>query len=866
MKTEDKSFNYLSDYKELDFTTPTAFLEFEIDKEKTKVTSVYRVKRQNSKAKEIFLNGESLEFISLKIEGKDWTDYKLSKTGIVISNLPDSDEFTLKVSNFNFPSQNTALDGLYVSGPILCTQCEPMGFRRITYSIDRPDNMVSVQTKIFGSKKDFPFMLSNGNKIDEGEGYVTWEDPFPKPLYLFALVAGDLTELSDSFTTKSGRKVDLKFYCDHGAEYKCDFAIESLKKAMKWDEERFNLEYDLDLYMVVAVDSFNMGAMENKGLNIFNSALVLADPKTATDLDYHRIESVIGHEYFHNWTGNRVTLKNWFQLTLKEGLTVFRDQEFSGDLNDASVERVDMVQSLKDRQFPEDASPLAHPIRPEKYKEMNNFYTATVYEKGAEVIRMFHTLMGEEKFQKAMSVYFEKYDGGAITIEDFIDVMCEQEARIDKSLISRWYKTPGTPHVTISEVYNENDKTLSIEFSQTNEVSKKQSLGFIETYIPIKFEVFHSGSCRVENDEKQKFLNEKIFILSEAKQVLKLTDVEADYQVSYFQDFSAPITYEVDSEKRSLTTLALKDTNSFNVYNSIQSSALSYVESKNPEHFTAVKNLFESKNLSMLMKAHILKPLTFNSLIEGLNSFDPSEINKKVELYKSDLGEELGQSFLSFLRENPLNAYSYTLEEKGHRALYFKLFDYLLASKTYKKEAESVLEGVFERSDNMTTAFNCLYLSQAHECERANEISKSFYDQHSKDGLTLQKWISAYISTPNFSLAEERIQEVEGLEGYSEKIPNFVRSLWGVFIRNSSLIHQSGGKGYELALGAILKTDTINPQMASAMMKGLSFASRLKGSSREDIIEKLGEFSKSQSKFSNHLNETFQSIYQQIRG
>ena len=866
MKTDDKIYNYLSDFKELEFTTPEAFLDFDIGKEKTKVVSTYKVKRQSSSAKDLFLNGEAVEFISLKVNDADWSDYTLTDKGLTLHNLPSDEEFSIEVSNFNFPEKNTALDGLYVSGPILCTQCEPMGFRRITYSIDRPDNMVIVRTKINGDKKDFPFMLSNGNKIDEGDGFVTWEDPFPKPLYLFALVAGNLSELSDTFTTKSGRAVDLKFYCDPGAEHKCDFAIESLKKAMKWDEDRFGLEYDLDLYMVVAVDSFNMGAMENKGLNIFNSALVLADPTTATDLDYHRIESVIGHEYFHNWTGNRVTLKNWFQLTLKEGLTVFRDQEFSGDLNDSSVERVDMVQMLKDRQFPEDASPLAHPIRPEKYKEMNNFYTATVYEKGAEVIRMFHTLLGEEKFQKGMKKYFELYDGKAITTEDFISVMCEQDSRINQEMMTRWYKTPGTPSVNIKEEYDESSRELKITFSQANKKAEETKLGFTETYIPVKFEIFHSGTTRVEAKSGQDFLSEKIFILSEKIQTLTLNDVEADYQVSYFQDFSAPVTYNVESDRRSLSDLALKDTNAFNVYNVIQTSALGYVNSKNEDHIKALKSLFGSSSLTMLMKSHLLKPLTFNALIEGLDSFDPVEINEKVESYKELVGEALGEEFLAFCDANKLNSYTYSLEEKGHRALYFRLVDYVIASKTYKEAGEKLLENTFERSDNMTTSFNSLYLSQIHEAKTADNISKAFYDQHHKDGLTLQKWIVSYISTPNPELALKRVKEVEALEGYSEKVPNFVRSLWGSFIKNPHLIHEKSGLGYETALEAIFKIDSINPQMSSGMMKGLSFASRLKGSLREVMISKLDGFSGKQDKFSGHLNETFQSIYGQLKG
>lgn len=869
MKTEDQSFNYLKDYKELLFTTPEAFLEFTIDKEKTKVVSRYTVYRNVKVADaNLFLNGEAIEFISLKVDGADWSDYSLSDKGIEIQNLPEKDAFEIEISNYNFPVKNTALDGLYVSGPILCTQCEPMGFRRICYSIDRPDNMVKVKTKINGDKKAFPFMLSNGNKIEETQDSVVWEDPFPKPLYLFALVAGELSEISDTFTTGSGRNVDLKFYCDPGAEHKCDFAIESLKKAMKWDEDRFGLEYDLDLYMVVAVDSFNMGAMENKGLNIFNSALVLADAKTATDTDYHRIESVIGHEYFHNWTGNRVTLKNWFQLTLKEGLTVFRDQEFSGDLNDSSVERIDMVQMLKERQFPEDASALAHPIRPEKFKEMNNFYTATVYEKGAEVIRMFHTLLGEEKFQKAMSIYFKEFDGKAITTEDFIDTMCAADSRIDKSLITRWYKTPGTPHVEIKEDYSKENKTLRIDFTQSNKKAEELKLGFTETYVPIKFQVIQKSSVAIDQAKatlkEQKFLDDGVFILSEKQDQLFFTNVDEDYQVSYFQDFSAPVTYSVQSDRRDLAKLSLNDSNSFNVYNSLQASALDYVDSKRKEHLMALENVFKNDSLSMLMRSHLLKPLTFNAIIEGLDTFDPKEVNQKVSMYKLAVGESLGALFLDFCKSNALKPFVYSLGEKGHRALFFRVLDYLLSSKSFRKEAEDILKSTYEASDNMTTSNHCLSLSQSHQTENGKEIVESFYKSYSSNGLTLQKWISSYLNTPNINEGLKRVSEVEALENYSKKVPNFVRSLWGSFIKNSNLIHADDGEGYKKALSAIYDIDSINPQMSSGMMKGLSFASRLKGPSREDMLKALEGFNSDQDKFSNHLNETFQSIYQEM--
>lgn len=874
MKATDQTFNYLKDFEGLKAKTPELELSFYLDKAKTKVISCYKVIKEKE-LEEVFFNGEELEFSSVKVNGKEWPDNytEITDEGIKLLNLPKTESFEVTFTNFIEPEKNTDLEGLYVSGNIICTQNEPMGFRKITYSIDRPDNMVKVTTKIFGSRKEFPFMLSNGNKVDSGKAeddleYDTWEDPFPKPLYLFALVAGDLAELSDTYTTKTGRTIDLKFYCDHGAEKRCDFAIESLKKAMRWDEERFRLEYDLDLYMVVAVDSFNMGAMENKGLNIFNSALVLAEQSTATDTDYHRIESVIGHEYFHNWTGNRVTLKNWFQLTLKEGLTVFRDQEFSSDLNDAAVERVDMVKSLKDRQFPEDASPLAHPIRPEKYKEMNNFYTATVYEKGAEIIRMFHTLLGEEKFQKGMDEYFKLYDGKAITTEDFVNVMCSQDSKIDKDLMTRWYKTPGTPHVEIEENYDESKKTLTIEYSQTNSVAKKLGLGFEQTYIPIKASLYTNGA-KVETQkhtEDQPFLSKGVYILKDSKQSQTFEGVLSDYQVSYFEDFSAPVTYNVKSSLRDLSKLSKIDKNLFNRYFSVQTSALKAMEADAlTEDFTStLKNIFKDESVSDLMKAQILEPLNFNNFVEGKAEIDPTDLNNKVQKYKTFVGETMGLEFLNFIKESPLKPYTYTLDEKGHRALRRTALDYILSSRTHKEEGEKVLMNDFKESDNMTTSFACLMLSQIHQTQNSNEISQNFFNHYKNNGLTLQKWIAAYLSCWDIETAMKRVKEVETLEEYSEKVPNFVRALWGSFIRNIQVFHDESGKGYKAALDAILKIDAINPQMSSGLMRGFNLCPKLKGACKTAVLRELSAFKNQREAFSSHLKETFDSLYSEI--
>lgn len=858
--------NYLKDFKDLEFSTPEMFVTFKIGKAETHVKTEYKVKR-HSKGKPLFLNGVDLEFKSLKINGSEWSfeDYQETDEGLLISTLPNSDEFTLTVENIVKPDKNTELEGLYLSGDMLCTQNEPMGFRKITYSIDRPDNMVKCKVKIIGDETEFPFMLSNGNLIDDrkenGMRFCTWEDPFPKSLHLFALVAGDLAEIKDEYTTGSGRKIDIRFYCDKGAENKCDFAVESLKNSMKWDEERFGLEYDLDLYMVVAVDTFNMGAMENKGLNIFNSALVLANPTTATDVNYHRIESVIGHEYFHNWTGNRVTLKNWFQLTLKEGLTVFRDQEFSSDLNDAAVERIDMVKSLKERQFPEDAGALAHPIRPEKYKAMNNFYTATVYEKGAEVIRMLHTLLGEEKFQKGMKEYFDLYDGKAITTEDFLNVMTKQDSRIDKDLFSRWYQTPGTPMIEIVEKYK--DGVLTLKFNQSNRIAKEQGLGFEETYVPIKMSVYDEDGAPIALKSEalnQPFLKEGIVLLTSKELEIEFKVSSPNYVCSYFEDFSAPVLTNVKSDNRDLSKLIRYDRDNFNKYNAFKKSAVNFTMGLNKTHLESVAFIFKDGGMTELMKSQILEPPTLNDFVNGKKTYDPTKLLRLKAEYNSQIGESMGDVFINYLNENPLAPFKYTLEDKGKRALQICVLGYLLESSKHRKEGVELAKKMYESSDNMTVSFGTLQLLEQYAHKEVEEISQDFYSKNKDNQLTLQKWISAYLSVPLFDEAEKRISKVESLEGYSDKVPNFVRALWGSFFRNEEVFHDSKGRGYELLLNAVAKVDKINPQMSSSLMKVFNVSSSFEGVNRAVIEQKLKTFGENNKKLSKNLAETFESI------
>ncbi|MGZ3733260.1 MAG: aminopeptidase N, partial [Parachlamydiaceae bacterium] len=542
---------------------------FDLEDEKTLVTSKMDFIRnpESTSNFSLVLNGEELKLHSIKLDGRLLSDaeYDVDEKILTIHNPPQA--FTLQIENEINPKKNTALEGLYKSGGIFCTQNEPEGFRRITYFLDRSDVMAKYTTKIMADQKRYPILLSNGNEIgrgslDNGRHWVEWQDPFAKPSYLFALVAGDLGLVSDTFTTMSGRKIDLRIYCDKGNEGKCAHAMQSLIKAMRWDEEVFGLEYDLDIYMIVAVDAFNMGAMENKGLNIFNTSCVLGDPSTATDANYARIETVIAHEYFHNWTGNRVTCRDWFQLTLKEGLTVFRDQEFSSDMQSRAVKRIEDVMTLRGRQFAEDAGPTAHPIKPKSYLEVNNFYTATVYNKGAEVIRMIQTLIGKEVFCRGITKYFELYDGQAVTTEDFIYAM-EQVSGRNFTQFRRWYSQAGTPIVEIDSQYDANKKTLSLCVKQrcepTADNSEKEPFHF-----PLALGLLGKDGHDLPLQIAGKRLSQSLIEIAQPEETFVFENVEELPVLSINRNFAAPIKIEMDVSKSDLLFLMAHDSDPFN--------------------------------------------------------------------------------------------------------------------------------------------------------------------------------------------------------------------------------------------------------------------------------------------------------------
>lgn len=824
---------YLKDYKPLEYKITNVDLIFDLDPKITLVTSELKIEATNLKT-DIFLNGEGLNLKSIEIDGKELpkVNYIISEKGLLLKNINKS-KFVLKTKCEISPEQNLALEGLYLSGDILCTQNEPEGFRRITYFIDRPDNMAIYKVKLIADQKKYPYLLANGNctdsgKLENGKHWSNWQDPFPKPSYLFAIVAGDLGLIKDDFVTKSGRKIDLSIYCDPGQEQRCYFAMESLKKAMKWDEERFNLEYDLDQYMIVSVGSFNAGAMENKGLNIFNSALVLAEQATATDADYMNIESVIGHEYFHNWTGNRVTCRDWFQLTLKEGLTVFRDQEFSADLNSRSVQRIQDVRGLKEAQFPEDASAMAHPIRPDNYAQINNFYTATVYEKGAEVIRMIHTLIGEQGFQKGMKKYFELFDGKAVTTEDFLQAMKLANPHFDLELFKNWYSQKGTPTVEVNGHYDKSSQTYSLSYKQI------QNKDFIEKgseakplLIPFKIGFLDQKGVEFKPELKeasQPYWGENVVALSQLSGEIKFTNVTTEPTLSLNRSLSAPVYLKSESSLEQDLHLLKYDADHFNRFEVgqkiISDWILESVETKdytlNPKIIMAFAEIINDKNIDPHMKALLLSAPSESVLHQKQKPIDFLGTKKSRDSYLDQIAMAFESQFLNIynnLMDKTKGEFS--SEKAGSRALKNLSLGFLARlGNTYKK----LVFDHYNSADNMTDQFAGILLINGFFESESEEVNNSFYSRWKKEDLVLQKWLVTQTQGTTPALFD-KVYKLKALPEFNSSIPNYVRSLWGSFTRNYVVFHDDSGKGYKILADEIIEMDGINRSVAAALAK-----------------------------------------------
>ncbi len=842
MKEATPGTIYLKEYSPPHYTIDQVSLTFELDDIRTKVSSSLEIRRLDHRPSPLILNARDLELESIVVDGHPWPKhkYEIKAEQIIIHDVPES--FELEMVNWIAPASNTALEGLYKSGGIFCTQNEPEGMRRIVPFIDRPDVMAKYEVKLIADEKLYPILLSNGNllshgKLPNGQHFAHWQDPHAKPAYLFALVAGDLGMVRGDFETSSGRKVDLRVYCDKGNEYKCHHALESLKKSMKWDEDTYGLEYDLDIYMIVAVDAFNMGAMENKGLNIFNSAYVLANPKTATDQNFLAIEAVVAHEYFHNWTGNRVTCRDWFQLTLKEGLTVFRDQEFSSDLNSRAVKRIEDVRLLRSRQFPEDQGPNAHPIRPDSYIEINNFYTPTVYEKGSEVIRMIHTMLGKQGFRRGMDKYFELYDGKAVTTEDFLHAMSVANGHFDFGQFKKWYDQAATPDVHVRPVWDEKSATLTVEIKQscrpTKECQQKKPFHF-----PFALDLLdqdgRSMPMHLQSTSSQPDINRGVLHVRTTQETFRFTGLPQKPVLSLNRAFSAPVRLHCDYRPEELAFLMSKDSDLFNRFEAGQTLMgnliANGVEKKANDLaqnilIKAWGELLSDRDLggeflSMALcppELEVLIQSQSTYLIEQTESVRQTMLNQMMAAHSSTVFERYEECHES-------GEYRLTQESIGKRSLKNTLLNLMASSK--HSSASPFAWHQFSDASNMTDQIGSLR-ALIHHCElKGEEASARFYQQWKHEGLVIQKWFSLWAMMPHDNVIE-KIRLLEKDPAFNIKIPNFVRSLYRVFMNNLPQFHRADGKGYELVGEKILEIDRMNPHIASGLAKGFSYYGRL---------------------------------------
>ncbi len=809
---------YLKDYTPAPYKVAHVNLSFELLEDKTIVQSeVQYIKNPESESTVLILNGQDQTILSVDIDNIPFHRYKVVDNKMTIADA--GDQFTLRIRSEIDPASNTALEGLYKSQGTYCTQCEAEGFRRITFFQDRPDVLSTFTVRIEGDKSKYPVLLSNGNLIDSGElangrHFTVWNDPFPKPCYLFALVAGDLIRIEDSFKTMSGRRVDLHIYVRTGDEKQCDHAMQSLKKSMKWDEEKYGREYELDLFNIVAVSDFNMGAMENTSLNIFNTALVLAHQETATDSDFMSVEGVVAHEYFHNWTGNRVTCRDWFQLSLKEGFTVFRDQEFSADMNSRAVQRIDDVNSLRRLQFSEDASPLAHSVQPDQFIEISNFYTKTVYEKGAEIIRMQHTLLGEEKFRKATDLYFERYDGHAVTCDDFVQCMADASGR-DMSQFFLWYKQAGTPTLNITSQYNAAQQTFTLTLKQSQPDTSGQT-DKKPLHIPVAV-----GLLSQEGAETQAT---KILELTEREQSFTFNHVKTRPVPSILRGFSAPVKLITDLTDDDLRLLQLKDTDGFNKWEAGQTLALRTIErvmanseaniSQYVDDFGMMIDQGVSGNgdKALLARALTLPAIAFISQTQEV--IDPAAIDQaRTHILKAIKRAHKDALVRLYEQNRNTGEFAISPEAMGRRALQNSVLELLTVSNGTGCATRA--KAHYDHADNMTdivAALSCL--SDSTQPER-DEVFADFYRRFNGYPLVVDKWFSLQ-AIANRSEIFDDFAKLRQHQDFNIKNPNRVRSLYSAFaINNPVKFHDPSGQGYALLRDVIIELNEINPQIAA---------------------------------------------------
>ncbi len=803
---------YLADYSQANFSIKNVELTFELDEKRTRVTSRLQLARTIEDDKPLVLDGEQLTLISIALNGIALSEdaYQVDDNSLTIPVAED--DFTLEIITEINPVENTSLEGLFKSGDAYCTQCEAEGFRRISYYLDRPDVMATFTTKVIADKNKYPYLLSNGNKVaagelENGQHFVQWHDPFPKPSYLFAVVAGDFDVLTDVYQTVSGRDVSLEIFVDKGNLPKAHHAMASLKHSMAWDEKTFGLEYDLDIYMIVAVDFFNMGAMENKGLNVFNSKFVLADDTSATDIDYFNVEAVIAHEYFHNWTGNRVTCRDWFQLSLKEGLTVFRDQQFSADMHSGSVNRIQNVRVLRSLQFAEDAGPMAHPIRPEKVIEMNNFYTLTVYEKGSEVIRMIHTLLGIDKFRQGLDLYFSRFDGMAVTCDDFINAMSDASG-VDLSQFKRWYQQAGTPKLAVREFFDEATSEYQITIEQSN--GDNPAL-----HIPVGIELISSKLGKSEAH---------LLELKQSKQTWTFKKLNDKPTLALLTGFTAPVKTSFLQSDQDLQCIMTHANDEFCRWDAGQKLLTTYItqvmeqpNSSLPDNLYQAFTSILTADISPAFKAEQLTLPSFNELADNIKEVDPIALLDAIDCVKENLAENLAPLFLQLYKDNFQLHYSNDGDAIGKRALKNVCLSYLSQLSQHQQH----LLTQFEQANNMTDTLASLNCAASYHHEKFNYMMDVFEKKWSETPLVMDKWFAIQASVNDESIYQNLSKLIEH-PLFSLKNPNRARAVIGAFSNNNPrYFHCLTGRGYQFLIDQIILLNDINPQVASRLITPL---------------------------------------------
>ncbi len=798
----------LADYRPPAFLVHTVELTFHLNDQATRVISKIDFQRNPAGSGPFRLDGENLRLIWARIDGTAPSGMKVDETGLSLDANDLPERFTWEAEVEINPAANTALEGLYTSRGMFCTQCEAEGFRKITYYPDRPDVMATFHVRIEG---DQPVMLSNGNPVASGPGWAEWHDPWPKPSYLFALVAGQLVSFDDSFITMSGREVALKIWVRPPDREKCAYAMDSLKRAMRWDEETYGREYDLDLFQIVAVDDFNMGAMENKGLNIFNSKYILASPETATDTDYELIEGIIAHEYFHNWTGDRITCRDWFQLSLKEGLTVFRDQSFSGDQRSRPVKRINSVQQLRARQFREDSGPLAHPVQPQEYKEINNFYTATIYEKGAEVIGMLKTLVGDKAYRRALDLYFRRHDGQACTIDDWLAVFAETTGR-DLTQFRLWYSQSGTPRISVSDDYR--DGTYTLTFRQSNPPTPGQK-NKRPQLIPIA-----TGLLSANGDEVVKT---QVLELTAAEQSFVFEGLASRPIPSILRNFSAPVILDSGIDAKTQAFLLAHDTDPFNKWEAGQTLARDTLiamatrgDPAQPTYLDALHRVALDDSLAPAFRALALALPSETAIAQKIAAEgatpDPLAIYHARNSLKQALATELGADLPRLLEQMRVTGpYSPAAEDAGKRAFGAALLGLLSQIDNARAAAER-----FAAADNMTESLGAL--SCLIRAGQADDQLDRFFARWQDNALVIDKWFALQANLTPPEAAIETMRRLAARKDFDWKNPNRARALLGGFaMMNPAGFHAAGGEGYAFVTDWLIRLDPINPQTTARL-------------------------------------------------